>query len=368
MKVASMKNLMYKSLIIILLFGLSMCNYVFAANVQNSKPAAPYTKQALEKLADLLDEYGLPATPVKENITSRDMLETYINHYIKIWGIAGYDFRKSIDKYVHDMNINPVALGLPPLYEYSMPEALGYATIVKYYKKNEDELVLKKYFSQETVNHFNKNIQSQTSNRSQYNSKYWFPQGINPSMLTDSQLHSFEVVDIDKYRKSANYAFSNSYAFVEAKVKKAKEQGRPVINKDLEDANKDYGILKRISYSLCDGYTQSAGGQSYGSLSRSQENELNRILNEYGTCVLDDKTKSRLEKYRLRQGYWQNNNASSTYAQSQSTYNQQPAPLDRNGFHKIYDGIDYTYSNLSNPRSINTWTNILSPVINAIGN
>lgn len=362
------------------LFCILMCfiilgtsNVVDAASTQSSRPAAPYTKEASEKLTKLINEYGLPETPVKQKITSSDMLETYIKSYIKIWGMAGYDFRKSIDKYVHDMNVNPTALGLPPLYEYTIPQVLGYTAISTFYQGNEDELVLKKYFSQETINNFNKNISKKSSNNSNtlnsQTSKYWFPQGVNPNMLTDTQIRSYEIVDIDTYRRSANYAFSNSSAFVGAKVNKAKEQGRPLIAKDLENANQDYVILKKINFSLNDSISQSAQGEQYGTLNESQEYELNRIINEYGTSVLDDGLKMKLERYRQRQSYMRNNKPTVGYDQSQSNTTEQTKAYDRYDVHRFYDGFEYqpTTSSIKKnivPKVIDTLTNSVYGLIN----
>lgn len=142
--------------ICLIIFG--TCNTVYATSVQSSRPAAPYTKQASDKLTKLINEYGVPTMPIKKHITSSEFLEINIKNMINIWSMAGYDFRKSMNKYVHDMNINSIVLGLPPLYEYTMPEIFGYTTISNYYQGNQDELILKKYFSQETVNFFNKNL------------------------------------------------------------------------------------------------------------------------------------------------------------------------------------------------------------------
>lgn len=205
-----------------------------------------------------------------------------------------------------------------------------------------------------------------TSLSVQAQSEYWFPKGIDSSMLTDSQMAKYRIVDMNKYRKSTNYVFSNSIPFIEHKVKEAKAQGRQVIQGDLLDANNDYKILKNISLSLNDGLSQETSGEAYGGLTQDQEIQLNRIINEYGTAVLDDELKRKLKRYKQRQVYMRNNNSNENDRQSKAihTDTELPKPLDRYEFHRIYDGIDYESSKYATP----TKNNIMQGVVNTLTN
>lgn len=174
----------------------------------------------------------------------------------------------------------------------------------------------------------------------QAQSEYWFPKGVESCMLTDSQMGQYRIVDMDKYRKSTNYTFSNSITFVEHKVKEAKAKGRPVIQKDLFDANNDYKILRNISISLNDGLSQSTGNETYGTLTQAQEVQLNRIINEYGTSVIDDKLKRKLERYKQRQAHMGTSNINGTSNQYQ--FANMPNPSDRSDIDRFYNGFEYT--------------------------
>jgi len=146
--------------IIILLLGLFNCFLAKtqAATTQSSKPAAPYTKQASDRIMKYVKYYGQPTPPIKAKITSSDVLDTYIKYFIKVYGVAGYNFNKSMGKYVHDININAQAFSVPPFYEYAIPETMSYLALSDIYHGNNDEIILKKYFSQEVVNSFNRKL------------------------------------------------------------------------------------------------------------------------------------------------------------------------------------------------------------------
>lgn len=333
-----------KLCLFICLIILGTCNIVYATNVQNSKPAAPYTKQAAEKITDLLEEYGLPPTPVKKNITSGDMLETYINYYIKIWGMAGYDFRKSIDKYIHDRNINPDALAMPPIYEYTSPEILGYATIQTFYQGNQDKLILKKYFSQETVNSFDKDLEKAQSGTS----KYWFPQNVDASKLSIEQKSPYKILNENDYKY-------NYDKLVQQKVKEARMQGRPVIQKDLDCAERDYNILKNMRSAL--GSNLDVNSNHQGNLSQVQIAELNRIVNEYGIDILSvvGLRQSSIEKYLYTQTFSGQNNTNFIYEQTQSTTSSINDSPDRTDVMRFYNGNGYY------PTNLNTVKNVVVP-------
>lgn len=170
--------------------------------------------------------------------------------------------------------------------------------------------------------------------------KYWFPQGIAPCMLTESQREQYAVVDINQYRKSTSYVFGRDNDFVEIKAEKAKSQGRPLIVKDLDIAQKDYRILQNIKASLTDQYSMTSEGEEYGSLNQNQEAQLSRILNEYGDSVLDDKLKQKLQIYRQRQSYMGTQKINKTSNQYQFT--NMPTPQGRSDVERFYNGFDYT--------------------------
>ena len=324
---------------------------------QTSRSAAPYTKLVSEKISYLLKKYGLPSPPVKQNITSSDMLETYIQYYTKIWGMAGYDFKKSMNKYIHDMNVNPNALAIPPIYDYTAPAILGYTTIQTFYQGNEDKLVLKKYFSQETINSFNKNLPPEP--------KYWFPQVIDPSKLSIEQKVPYKILSKNQY----NYNYD---PLVKQKVQEAIMQGRPVIQKDMDEAKEDQDILKNIRYTLCKtdyGVDINAEemrnihklglqkGTSYsnvgvdinslqhGTLSQFQITDLNRIVNEYVINILNEVglQEKDIAKYLYTRSYNEKqSNINGVYEQTQTTTTNQMNNIpDRTDIMRFYNGNDY---------------------------
>lgn len=63
-----------------------------------------------------------------------------------------------MNQYVYDMKVSPIKMNTPPFYEYTIPIMLTYIKISDVYKGGRDELILKKYFSQETVNSFNERL------------------------------------------------------------------------------------------------------------------------------------------------------------------------------------------------------------------
>ena len=352
---------------------LNVCVPVQAA--QTSKPAAPYTKQASEKIADLLGKYGLPPTPVKQHITSSDMLETYIQYYAEIWGLAGYDFVKSVNKYIHDINVNPDALSTPTMYGYTTPEALGYTTIQNFYQGNEDKLVLKKYFSQETINSFDKNLPLKP--------KYWFSQEVDPSKLSTEQKAPYKILSENQYKY-------NYDPLVKQKVKEAAMQGRPVIQKDLDDVERDYEILKNIRATLNStvGVDINAEemrnihelglrkGTSYSnvgvnmnssqhqSLSQSQITELNRIVNEYGIDIINESRlldQKDIVKYLYARPYNGQSNFNGTYQQTQTTTTTQTNVPDRTDIMRFYNGNNY-YTQNSNTNS----SGFIDKIINSL--
>jgi len=166
------------------------------------------------------------------------------------------------------------------------------------------------------------------------NTKYWFPKGVVPYMLDDLQMENYEIRN-EEYLKTYHNMDS---PFLQQKIKEAKAQKRPLIQKDLNDANKDYQLLKNIAGSLNDGLGPT--GETYGSLDQNQEVQLRRILNEYGDSVLDDKFKSKLKRYRQRQAYLRTNNINQTGNQYQFT--NMPNPQGRSDIERFYNGFDYT--------------------------
>lgn len=170
--------------------------------------------------------------------------------------------------------------------------------------------------------------------------KYWFPKGVVPCMLTESQREEFAVVDMNQYRKSTSYVFGRDNDFVEIKAKKVKAQGRPLIVKDLEDAQKNYRAVQDIKAALTDHYSMTSEGEEYGSLNQNQEAQLSRIINEYGDSVLDDKLKAKLKVYRQRQAYMGTQNINKTSNQYQ--FGNMPNPKTRTDIDRFYNRFDYT--------------------------
>lgn len=305
-------------------------NIAHASNSQDSRPAMPYTKQASDKLTNIImaNKNSLPT--IRQNSSSNENLDLYIKYYAKLWAMAGYDFKKSMNKYVHDMSTDPIGMNSNPTYEYSLPITLAYVKLSDTCTGSQDILVLKKYFSQETINSFsNKTADPEKT-------QYWFPQGVAPYMLTDMQRQSYVVISEESLKRNYNI----DSPFIQQKIKEAKSQGRPLIQMDIDATNKDYQILKRISNSLTDGLSQETGGECYGSLDQNQEAQLRRILNEYGDSVLDDKLKQKLQIYRQRQAHLGTQNINKTSNQYQFT--NMPSPQGRNEVERFYNGFDYT--------------------------
>lgn len=140
-----------------------------------SKPAATYTKSASEKIAKSLNAYEQPIASVA-NASSSVRLEAYIKYFNKVYGVAGYDFRKTTEKFIRDSKANPHAFEMPPLCDYASPEFMTTWTISMLYADKNDEKVLRKYFSQEAVNYFNKEYQKKVANnQASQNYKRYIP-------------------------------------------------------------------------------------------------------------------------------------------------------------------------------------------------
>lgn len=162
--------------IICIFILLITCNLLSVNAATTSNPVAPYTKCASEKIAKYMKEYEQPIASVA-NATSGVRLEAYIKYFNKVYSAAGYDFKKTTEKYARDLKSNPRAFELPPLCDYSSPEFMTIWTISTLYVNSSDEKVLKKYFSQEAVNYFNKEYQKKVArNQNTQNYKRYIPQ------------------------------------------------------------------------------------------------------------------------------------------------------------------------------------------------
>ena len=346
--------------IICIFVGFIILNVCVPAQAeQTSKPAAPYTKQAYDKLFEVTNASKDTLPTIGKNTTSSESLELYIKYYIKLWGMAGYDFKKSMNKYVNDMNFNSLEIMTQPIYEYAAPEMLTYLKISELCKYKQDELVLKKYFSQETVNSFSADIAKKEAQSEQ--PQYWFPQGVVPCMLTDIQMRSYEVITENTLKSN----FNMNSPFIQQKIKEAKEQERPLIARDLDDGKRDYQTLEKISYALNDGLSQATVGEYYGSLDEKQEAELNRILSEYGNSVLDDDLKRKLERYRQRQAYLGRKDINITNTHSQSTNATQTNIPDRTDIMRFYNGNNY-YTQNSNTNTFGSIDKIINSLFGLI--
>jgi len=102
---------------------------------------------------------------------------------------------------------------------------------------------------------------------------------MNTNKLTAEQKASYKILSENEYKY-------NHAKFVQQKVKEARMQGRPVIQKDLGDVARDQNILKSINLTLHSNFGVDINSMQYGTLNQSQITELNRIVNEYGIDAL----------------------------------------------------------------------------------
>lgn len=167
---------MKKKLIIFTLTLLITCVFSPAQASTNSKPAAPYTKYASEKIAKNLNAYEQPIASVA-HASSSVRLEAYIKYFNKVYGAAGYDFKKTTEKYIRDLKSNPHSFEMPPLCDYASLEIMTTWVISSLYVNRNDEKVLRRFFSQEAVNYFNKEYQEKVAkNQGSQNYKRYIPQ------------------------------------------------------------------------------------------------------------------------------------------------------------------------------------------------
>lgn len=109
-----------------------------------SKPAAPYTEEALQKLTASSDKMGQPIPPVGSS--TDDKVKYVIDYYKEIYDRAGYSLDKSIAQFAKDyekdtsffqnpvvMTKTPVPLTITVIYQLN---GIGKTTdISKYFSK-----------------------------------------------------------------------------------------------------------------------------------------------------------------------------------------------------------------------------------------
>jgi len=119
-----------------------------------ANPAAPYTKQAEDKLTNALSEKGGLVPPIKKNPTNQDSLCTILTYFDDLYASVGYDMRKSVDKYVHDSNTNPDVFQVPPLFDYAYCTISLVENLSKMIRTDEDLSYMSQFFSPETIHYF----------------------------------------------------------------------------------------------------------------------------------------------------------------------------------------------------------------------
>ena len=132
-------------------------NETVEENTQEVLPPAPYSPAAVEKIENAMNEIGLPEFPLKEELTSSDMLETLIQYFIKVYSFAGYDFKKSMDKFINEISINEEVV--MHYIETGCAEHIYMAYDMMYNACKEDrksKYIFEKYFSKKTSDYFSK--------------------------------------------------------------------------------------------------------------------------------------------------------------------------------------------------------------------
>lgn len=140
-------------------------------------------------------------------------------------------------------------------------------------------------------------------------SDFWIPKNINPLMMSNQELEKYRIMD-----EKDNPTYNMKSPVIQHKIKKAKEQGRPLILQDIQDALMDYRTIQFLEDALNDtgsmGYSvenQVGSTPQLPSLTDKQEKQLETIINEYGIDIFSDKFKRNLKLYRERQEYIKNN-------------------------------------------------------------
>ena len=143
-------------------------------------------------------------------------------------------------------------------------------------------------------------------------SNFWIPKDIEPLMMTNSQLEEYRIINLQ-----TNKYYDLSSPFAQRQIQKANAENRPVIIKDMTQAQNDWISKEKIrkallSGGMVSGYDPAHGyGTRFQPLSDKQEQELKRLYDEYGDGIFvgDDKFKKNLELYRERQEYMKKNAA-----------------------------------------------------------
>lgn len=129
-------------------------------------------------------------------------------------------------------------------------------------------------------------------------SGFWIPKNINPIALTNYQLEQYRIQNIT----GNEYEYKDNI-LIKTKIQKVKELNRPLILKDINDAQKDIRVLENLKSALYEG-DEVYVNRNYG-LTAQQESELLRLKQEYGEGIFDETFNRRLKLYRQRQEYAQ---------------------------------------------------------------
>ena len=135
---------MKKFLIYVLFFMFFSANAVLAVTY-SSRPAIPFTETGISVLF-YKQQFVEPPT-ISKNITNVQYIETMIKYFNKWFEVAGYDFPKSLDKAIHEYRKDPMGSG----YNGNLKTVIALSDELCQQYTQEEENILKKYFSQETV-------------------------------------------------------------------------------------------------------------------------------------------------------------------------------------------------------------------------
>ena len=127
-------------------------------------------------------------------------------------------------------------------------------------------------------------------------SGFWIPKNINPITLSNPQLEQYRIQHIT----GNEYEYKDNI-LNKAKIQKVKELNRPLILKDIKEAQKHIRILEDLNSALYEGDGLYVN-RNYG-LTTKQESELLRLKREYGESIFDETFNRRLKLYRQRQDY-----------------------------------------------------------------
>ena len=123
-------------------------------------------------------------------------------------------------------------------------------------------------------------------------SDFWIPKNVNPVLMTNQEL--------EEYRILKNTTQCSKDPFCRYYIKLAKEENRPLVRADVNNASSDYNTLYGF-YSIYASLRDKNG--KFGQLSLEQEKDLKKLQNKYGedSEIFDSEFKQLLKLYRQRQ-------------------------------------------------------------------